>query len=264
MDGDGKTVSREELRVLYSLADAKLENNQFKFDTNLEIDGNSGLEQATDKEVNTIIRNLVPKSELRKRIETIDTSKYNRRKSFADKVQSNDIDEVMLALKDKLSVGINKSTGKPLSVVQAVLMLEQCVDKTHDYGSGCKMFTRMTGIPASDFSRLRCMGDGDSFTLGDWKYDRGHMTNGKTGETLELDRVFWRNTTTHTVPASDGYFTYIQSYDDGNGTKLQFKYGDDENIAPTSASVTVNNETKMINYNQKLRVDPDVYNFLEK
>lgn len=264
MDGDAKTVSREELRVLYSLADAKLENNQFKFDTNLEIDGNSGLEQATDKEVNIIIQNLVPKSDLRKRIETIDTSKYDRSKSFADKVQSNDIDEVMLAMKDKLSVGINKSTGKPLSVVQAVLLLEQCVDKTHDYDGGCKMFTRMTGIPASNFERMRCFGDGDSFTIGKWKYDCGNMTNTESGETLELSRTGWRNTTTHTVPASDGKLAYIQSYDNGKGTKLQFKYGDDENIAPTSASVTVNNETKIINYNQKLRVDPDVYNFLEK
>lgn len=50
----------------------------------------------------------------------------------------------------------------------------------------------------------------------------------------------------------------------GNGTKLQFKYGDDENIAPTSANVTTNGETKTINYNQKFRVDPEVYNYLEK
>lgn len=163
MDGDNKTFSREELRVLYALADAKLENDQFKFDTNPEIDENSGLEQATDKEINTMIQNLV-KSDVRKRIETIDTSKYDTTKPFADKVQSNDVDEVMLAMQDKLSVGLNKATGKPLSVIQAVLLLEQCVDEAHGYEEGCKVFTEMTGIEASHFSRLRCMGDGDSFT----------------------------------------------------------------------------------------------------
>ena len=263
MDGDGNTLSAEELRVLYSLADAKLVNNQFKFDTNFEIDENSGLEQATDKEVNVMIQNLV-QSDARKRIETIDTSKYDRTKAFADKVQSNDVDEVMLAMQDKLSVGVNKATGKPLSVVQAVLLLEQCVDKAYDYDGGCRAFTEMTGIPAYDFRRLRCMGDGDSFTLGDWKYDRGHMTNAKTGETLQLRRTSWRNTTTHTIPASNGDLAYIQSYNDGNGTELQLEYGDDENIAPTSANVIVNGETRTINYNPKFRVDPEVYNYIEE
>ena len=262
MDGDGKTLSAQELRVLYSLADAKLENEQFKFDTNLEIDGNSGLEQATDKEVNVMIQNLV-QSDVRKRIETIDTSKYDRTKPFADKVQSNDVDEVMLAMHDKLSVGINKLTGKPLSVVQAVLLLKQCVDTEKSYEGGCKVFTEMTGIEVSNFERLRCIGDGDSFNLGDWKYDIGNMTNAKTGEVLDLNQTGWRNTTTHTVPASNGSLAYINSYDDGNGTKVQFKYGDGENIAPTSANVTVNGDSKTINYNPKFRIDPEVYNFLE-
>ena len=263
VDGDDKTFSAQELRVLYSLADAKLENNQFKFDTNPEIDGNSGLEQATDKEVNTVIQNLV-QSDVRKRTETIDTSKYDRTKPFADKVQSNDVDEVMLAMHDKLSVGINKSTGKPLSVIQAVLLLKQCVDKEMSYEGGCKAFTEMTGIEASNFDRLRCVGDGDSFNIGDWEYDKGHMTNAKTGEVLELEQTDWINTTSHTVPASDGSFAYIKSYDDGNGTKVQFKYGDDENIAPTSADVTINGENKTINYNSKLRIDPEIYNYLEE
>ncbi len=263
MDGDAKTLSADELRVLYSLADAKLENNQFKFDTNFEIDGNSGLEQATDKEVNAMIQNLV-KSDARKRIETLDTSKYDTKKAFADKIQSNDVDEVMLAMRDKLSVGINKATGESLSIVQAVLLLERCVKTEHGYDEGCNAFTQMTGIPASDFQRLRCPGDGDSFTIGDWKYDRGNLTNSKTGESLTIERVGWRNTTTHTVPASDGNFAFVKSYNDGNGTSLQFKYGDAENIAPTSANVTVNGETRSISYSPKLLVDPNIYNYLEK
>lgn len=263
MDGDGQTFSAEELRVLYSLADAKLEDNQFKFDTNLEIDGNSGLEQATDKEVNLMIQNLV-QSDVRKRIETIDTLKYDRTKAFADKVQSDDVDEVMLAMQDKLSVGINKSTGKPLSVVQAVLLLKRCVDNANSYDKGCEDFTKMTGIEASDFDRLRGLNGGDMFNLGDWEYYCGEMTNSKTGEVLQLETVGWRNTSTHTVPASNGSLAYIQKYDDGKGTQLQFEYGDDENIAPTSAMVTVDGESKSINYNPKYNVDPEVYNFLEK
>lgn len=259
MDGDGKTVSAEELRVLYSLADAKLENDQFKFDTNLEIDGNSGLEQATDKEVNVMIQNLV-QSDVRKRVETIDTSKYDRTKPFSDKVQSNDVDEVMLAMQDKLSIGINKSTGKPLSIVQAATMLKQ---------EGAESFEKKTGIKVTNVGSFR-VGGFSSFTIGDWEYSGninkagGVVTNNKTGEVLELKLMFWENATTHTIPASNGYYTYLQSYDDGNGTKVQFEYGDDENIAPTSANVTVNGKSKTINYNPKFRIDPEVYNFLEK
>lgn len=270
IDGDASTFSADELRVLYALADAKLENEhlkneQFRFDLNMEIDGNSALEKASSSEVNTIIKNLVSEN-IRKRTETLNTTKYDRTIPFADKIQSDDVDEVMLAMQDKLSVGINNATGKPISVLQAASQLMK-YSLDEDPNKGSQAFTQETGLKVSNVA-LHNSVSFKSFKIGDWEYQRsdvhgGIMINSKTGEKLHILTAPWRNTTTHTIPATNGYFTYIKSYSDGNGTSLQFKYDDDENVAPTSAIITANGQSKTVNYNQKLIVDPNIYNFAD-
>lgn len=265
MDGDGSSFSADELKVLFSLADAKLENNQFKFDMNFEVDKNSALEQANNREVNAMIKNLVQNDDVAKRIETVDTSKYNRTKAFKNKIKSDDVDEVMLAVQDKLSVGINKSTGKSISVTQAVLLFQKCLrDASYDRESAYKLFKDVTGIEASDYDQCRCPGDNLSLKIGDWSYDKGTITNNKTGEVLHVKNTNWVNSTTHTIPAANGKLIYIESYSDGQGTNITFNYGDDENIAPTSANITVDGKNSTVNYNPKYRVDPDLYNFKER
>ena len=270
IDGDRTSFNADELKVLFSLTDASLQNDSFVFDGKYVADKNSGLEQATDDEVKVMIQNLV-QNDVRKRIETVDVSKYDKTKTFEAKVSSGDVDEAMLAVQDKLTLGTNKSTGKPLSVPQAVIMLKEYVHKEHGYKEGCKAFTEATGIPASNFSRLRCMGDGDSFVVGDWEYrgaatlngKNSKITNVKTGEVVYVKTSSWRNTTNHTIPATNGDVCMIQRYDDGN-TLVEFTYGDDENIAPTSSNVTINGETKNVHYNKKFRIDPELYNYQEK
>lgn len=270
IDGDKTTFNADELKVLFSLTDASLQNDKFVFDGKDAVDSNSGLEQANDNEVKAMIKNLV-QSDMRKRIETIDTRKYDNTKTFDDKINSSDVDEAMLAVQDKLTLGINKSTGKPISIVQASMLLKDLVKEADGYDAACALFTERTGISASNFDRLRCMGDGDSFTIGDWKYegaatinkDSGRITNTKTGETVNIRYSLWRNSTNHTVPASNGWVCMVNSYDDGKNTKIKFTYDDGENIAPTSAKVTTDGTTKNINYNQKFKIDPEVYNYQE-
>lgn len=268
IDGDKTSFNSDELKVLFSLTDASLQNNSFVFDGKDVVDKNSGLEQTTDDEIKVMIKNLV-QSDVRKRVETVDVSKYDKTKPFETKLSSGDVDEAMLAVQDKLTLGINKSTGKPISVTQAVVMLQKYV-KDQGYDEGCKTFTEETGIPASNFSRLRCMGDGDSFIVGDWEYKgaetlnekNSKITNIKTGEVVYVKSSSWRNATNHTIPATDGYVCMVQGYNDAN-TSVEFTYGDDESIAPTSSNVTINGKTKSVQYNQKFRIDPDLYNYLE-
>ena len=268
IDGDNTTINAEELKVLLSLTDAELKDNTFVFDGSFNTNEKSGLEQATDKEIEAVIKNLVT-TDTRKKIEELDTSKYNRSKAFADKVISGDVDESMLAIQDKLQTGfVDKRTGKPLSITQLVMLFEDFVNKSYDKGyqnfyyDVTVDFEKETGIPVKDFGRLRCMGDGDSFTIGDWTYEQGKLTNNKTGETVQMKRATWSNTADNTVPAADGYVGLIQEYSDGQGNVVKYNYEDGENIAPTSANILVNGETKNVDYERKESIDQSLYNFI--
>lgn len=273
IDGNKNNFTAEELKVLYSLSDATLINNSFQFDGKYSTDKNSGLEQATQKEVQLIKENFVSE-DIRKRYSTVDKNKFNNnKKTFEQKLTSSNVDEVMSTIQDKISSGYtDKRTGKPISITQAVVSFEKFVnDKSFDnnyedfYQDVAKDFESQTGIPVSNFERLRTFGDGDSFTIGDWQYTQGEITNQKTGETIKGKRATWYNSASNTVPAVDGSIYFIQEYQDKNkGTSITFNYENPENAAPTSASVNENGKQQAIKYNEKSTIDPSLYNFEEK
>jgi len=270
LDGDSSTFNAEELKVLYTLTDASLKDNSFVFDGKYSVDANSGLEQVTDGEMGVIVKSLV-KNNAQKRIVALDPAQFDRNKDFVSKVTSDDADESMLAVQDALQTGFtDKRTGKPVSITQAVMLFEEFVNQSYNkgykdfYKDVAREFTEQTGIPVSDFKRFRCMGDGDSFTIGDWKYDRGEITNETSGQSVKMERLNWRNSTDHTIPAANGYIGLITEYNDGKGTAVTFDYGDNENIAPTGATVTSDGKTSTVSYNSKEAVDPDIYNFIER
>ena len=64
-------------------------------------------------------------------------------------------------------------------------------------------------------SGARVSKDGDSFTIGDWTYEQGKLTNNKTGETVQMKRATWSNTADNTVPAADGMESAPLSLDAG-------------------------------------------------
>ncbi len=270
IDGDKTSLTADEMRVLMSLTDATLKDNTFVFDGKFHFDENSGLEQATDSEMQAVVTNLVD-ANTRKRIETLDVSKYDRSKNFADKITSDDVDEAMLALQDKLNTGfVDKRTGKEVSITQAVMQFEDFVNDSYRkkyqnfYVDVARDFGEQTTIPVYDFSRLRCMGDGDSFVIGDWTYQQGKLTNNKTGESLQVSRSNWYNSAENTVPAADGSICIIREYNDGKGTVVKYNYDDSENAAPTSANITVNGKEQVVNYERKTSIDPELYNFIER
>lgn len=269
IDGDNTTLNSEELRVLMTLSDATLKDNSFVFDGKFNLDNNSGLEQATDNEVALAVKNLVTNN-AQKKMKSVDVSKYDRSKDFATKVTSEDVDESMLAIQDKLDTGfVNKKTGKNVSLPQAVALFTEFVENSYRkdyadfYNDVCVDFENETGIPVKNFDRLRCMGDGDSFVIGDWQYDRGNVTNTKTGEKVQLQRLNWYNTAENTVPAADGKICLIKEYNDGKGTIVQYNYDDPENVAPTGSNITVDGKTSSVSYQRKDFVDPNLYNFTE-
>ena len=270
IDGDKTSLTADEMRVLMSLTDSTLKDNTFVFDGKFHFDENSGLEQATDSEMQAVVTNLVD-ANTRKRLETLDTSKYDRSKNFADKITSDDVDEAMLALQDKLNTGfVDKRTGKEVSITQAVMQFEDFVNDSYRknyqnfYVDVARDFGEQTTIPVYDFSRLRCMGDGDSFVIGDWTYQQGKLTNNKTGESLQVSRANWYNSAENTVPAADGSICIIREYNDGKGTVVKYNYDDSENAAPTSANITVNGKEQVVNYERKTSIDPELYNFIER
>lgn len=268
IDGDDTSFNAEELRVLLSLADASLKKDKFVFDGQCKVDKKSGLEQADDKEVETMIKNLT-NSNARKRIKTVDVSKYDRNQDFAQKVSSSDGDEAMLALQDKLQTGfVDKRTGKNVSLLQAIVMFRQFSnDRNRDYDVDVtEAFEQETGIKISNFKRLRSPGDGDSFVIGDWKYDCGKITNSQTGESLDVNTTLWRNSKTkQSVPSAMGWVCMVQNYNDGKGTVIKYNYDENNSdcIAPTSANVNINGEQKTVNYGNKFSVDKELYNFEE-
>lgn len=270
LDGNSGTFNAEELRVLYTLTDASLKDKSFVFDGKYSTDANSGIEQATNAEMGLVVKNFV-KNNAQKRTEALDVKKFDRNKDFVSKVTSDNVDESMLALHDALQTGyVDQRTDKPVSITQAVMLFEDFVEKFRNNGSEnfyaavVKDFTEQTGIPVSKFERSRGFGDGDSFTIGDWKYDCGNLTNNKTGQAVTIDRLDWVNSTDHTIPAADGYIGLVTEYRDGNGTVVSYNYGDEESAAPTGATVSHKGQTVDVKYNPKSAIDPEIYNFIEK
>lgn len=276
IDGDNTTFNAEELKVLFALSDATLKDNQFVFDGKYSADNNSGLVEATDSEVEIMIQNLVT-SNARTRTKPVDTSKYDRTKDFEEKINSSDVNEVMLGLSDKVSSGyIDKRTGESISILQAVIMFED-FKWTHDrdmsYEECQAAFKEETGIQIENFGRYRGM-DGDRYQIGDWKYDIPEklgepqkqgvkvLLNEKTGEKIILSSTKrWYNSTNHTVPAANGYMFFLKEYKNNEGTSIKFNYGDEENMAPTSATVRTNGNISDIQYDPIFYIDPDLYNF---
>lgn len=275
IDGDNSTFNGEELKVLFALSDASLKNEQFVFDNSYKVDKNSGLVEATDNEVESMIQKLVS-SNARTRTKPVDVSKYDRTKGFSEKIKSDDVNEVMLGLSDKLPSGFtDKRTGKSVSILQAVMMFEdfKWTNSRMSYEELQTAFKEETGIQIEDFGRYRGMG-GDKYKIGDWKYDIPEnlredeqqgvkvLYNEKTGEKIILSTTRrWRNTTNHTVPAANGYMFYLNEYKNNEGTSIKFNYGDDENLAPTSAEVRTDGNNQTIQYGQTFSIDPDLYNF---
>ena len=274
IDGDNTTFNSEELKVLFALSDATLNDNKFVFDGKYNVDNNSGLVEATYNEVERMIQNLVT-SNARTRTKAVDASKYDRSKDFAEKINSSDIDEVMLGVSDKCPSGFtDKRTGESISILQAVIMFED-FKWTHDrdmrYEECQAAFKEETGIQIENFGRYR---GGDTYKIGDWKYDvpenlgepQKHgikvLLNEKTGEKIILSTTKrWYNSTNHTIPASNGYMFFLKEYKNNEGTSIKFNYGDEENLAPTSAEITTNSNHKSIQYTPKFFIDPNLYNF---
>lgn len=275
IDGDASTFNSEELKVLFALSDASLKENKFVFDNSYKVDNKSGLVEATDKEVKGMIKNLVS-SNARIRTKAVDVSKYDRTKNISEKIGSDDVNEVMLGLSDELPSGYtDKKTGKNISILQAVIMFEdfKLHNRNLDYEECQKAFYEETGVKIEDFDRYRGMG-GDTYKIGDWKYDIPErlgeeeeydakiLLNKKTGEKIKLSYTkSWRNSTSHTVPATNGIMFYLKEYKNNDGTSIKFNYDNDENVAPTSAEVKTNGNKKTVQYDSMFFIDPDLYNF---
>ena len=274
MDGDSN-VSLSEMSAIYALFDMELgSDNKFHFDNKIGGDNAKfGITEAYDKEVQLVVDAFKTEEEklAAKKLEHIDTGKYDKTKPFEAKILSNDADEAMLAVQDKLSAGVDKRTGKSVSVTQAVVMFEDYVSKSYNknytdfYKDVAEDFTKETGIPVSDFGRLR---GGDSFTIGDWKYDCGTITNSKTGEIVHGFQAQWNIDHPYTIPFATGQIFRITEYENPKeGIDLKFKYNSKENIdcmAPTEANININGQTSTVEYDEKSAIDPDLYNFIEK
>ncbi len=265
LDGDNTTFNADELKVLYAMADASLKDNKFVFDGEFAIDKNSGLEEATDKEVAVFKQNLG--SNALKHLQKADTSKYSGNKTFTERVASDDVNESMYAVQQKIMTDYtDPNTGENLSITQIIARFDKFEAGNSNNVSGdyykeiAKAFTQETGIPVSDYDQYR---NSTIITVGDWRLDASTLTNTKTGEELEVNHGQWGNTTDHTVPAADGYFCSIKSYNDGQGTSVKYTYGDDENLAPTGSAITLQGDTTSHKFDRQDPIDPDLYGFVE-
>ena len=274
-----ETISLQQLKknsLFANMSDKALE--RFNYIAGIDGDAstfNSEEVEATDKEVKGMIKNLVS-SNARIRTKAVDVSKYDRTKNISEKIGSDDVNEVMLGLSDELPSGYtDKKTGKNISILQAVIMFEdfKLHNRNLDYEECQKAFYKETGVKIEDFDRYRGMG-GDTYKIGDWKYDIPErlgeeqeydakiLLNEKTGEKIKLSYTkSWRNSTSHTVPATNGIMFYLKEYKNNDGTSIKFNYDNDENVAPTSAEVKTNGNKKTVQYDSMFFIDPGLYNF---
>ena len=276
MDGD-TNVSLSEMSAIYALFDMELgSDNKFHFDNKIgSNDAKFGITEAYNKDVQLVVDAFKTEEEklAAKKLEHIDTSKYDKTKPFEEKILSNDADEAMLAVQDKLSVGVDKRTGKSVSVTQAVVMFEDYISK-HE-GVNCKKiaedFTEETGIPVSGFYESR---SGNVYQIGNWEYDimdPGYhdvkLLNRETNEVVYGKSSEWNNSHSYTIPFAKGYcFTIEEYYNKNEGIYLSFTYGGKgtDSMAPIGANININGQTSTVEYDEKSAVDPDLYNFIEK
>lgn len=112
IDGNTETLSADELKILYALADGKLVKGsdgkeKFNFDGKMENANGSALKDAYHKEIIEVIKNLAPQSSSKfikafndytRHTTTIDKSKLGAGKTYEQQLKSSDSNEVMNAI----------------------------------------------------------------------------------------------------------------------------------------------------------------------
>lgn len=134
------------------------------------------------------------------------------------------------------------------------------------YESVCKKFQEKTGIIVSDFQRSRCLGDSDSYKIGDYVIE-GHgdttITNTKTGVTLVGQNTPWEDTTNgNSIPSASGHVFLLSSYSDKDGNTVTFTQNTQaDTLQPESAVVKTKDGESVIHYQLTKTIDPEIYNF---
>ena len=274
LDDDDKTFNATELKMLFTLADGKLENDRYHFDAKEENVSNSALNEAEGYEINYLLTNLAEKnSDLKKHITHIDTSKYDTNKPMAERLSSSDVHEVQNAINERLETEyVDKRTGKKMDVLNIMTEFYKFVSENYKEGMSYReietAFSDATGIPLTNFATFKGTPE---FNIGKWKitHEINHniITNSETGETFNVHNTGWANSTKYTVPNQDGYVAVLYEYNDNKGTRIKFNHNGPEgreNVAPMKATITTNGETKEVNYGTTYRIDPDIYHFIPK
>ena len=277
MDGDSN-VSLSEMSAIYALFDMELDSDgEYHFDNKIGGDDAKFGIEASDKDVLQVVNAFKTEEEksAAKKMEHIDPGKYDTTKPFEEKISSNDVDEVMLALQKKLSTGyVDKRTGKPVSVTQAVVMFEDYIAKHKDEDNAkiAKDFTEETGIPVTSFYKSR---SGIVYTICDyWERSKNisdgddEIKNTATGEFVYGRYTGWEIDHSYTIPFATGQRFKICGYQNSKkGIEVVFGYGKENTdcVAPTGANIYIKGrQPVMVKYDDKSAIDPDLYNFIEK
>ena len=274
LDGDKKSFNATELKILFTLADAKLENEKFHLDANEENVANSGINEANGYEINYLLTNYADKnSDLKKHITHIDTSKYDTAKPMVDRLLSSDVHEVQYAINERLQTEyVDKRTGKKMDVLNIMTEFNKFLTKNYKKGMSYKdiekAFQDATGIPLTNFATYRGTPE---FNIGKWKITHeltnNIITNSETGESFNIHNTGWVNSTKYTVPNENGYVTVLYEYNDNKGTSIKFNHSGlegSENVAPIKATITSNGNSQVVNYGTTFSIDPDIYHFIPK
>ena len=277
LDGDAKSFSKDEIRLLYALSDAKLVNNQFEFDLKWENTDLSALKEATSKdkfgELELFVENLTEDDSTARHIKTVDTSKFDKSKPLADKLKSDNPDEVMSAINDEIMTDyVNPKTGKKMPVTEVVSLVSKFVkENSHmDYDDICKNINEKYGIPISDYEKGRGL-DG-SYKIGDWEIRSSggiisaprSITNKKTGQCILGQDTNWNKKTIDTIPNTDGYLFMINTYSDKDGNTIEFNTQNEvDTIQPSGAAVYGPDGAKQnVKYDIEETIDPSIYGFI--
>lgn len=271
LDGNSHSVSRDELKILYAMTDGKLKEDAFTFDFSVAEHTDSALQEATTKEYQAFVENITANDSEVRHIRRVDISKYDRAKSFEQKIQSTDPNEVMLAISDEIMTDyVNPKTGEKMTITKIVSEIAKFVkaNPMMGYEDICANIKQQLGVDISNYGRYR--GSGDHYQIGDWKIDteegvfsRKTIYNAKTNQAISGQDADWSKNTPDTIPNTQGFTFIIDTYADDDGNILKFKRQKDvDTIQPSGLTIYKHGDVKTITYNISETLDPAIYNFV--
>ena len=274
LDGNAKSFTRDELRILYALADAKLVDNKFEFDLKWDNTEQSALKEAKSEaniggeaigEMEVVVDNLTADNSTARHIKIVNTSEFDKSKPLAEKLKSENPDEVMTAINNEIMTDyVNPLTGKKMPITEIASFVLRYTRENPLMGKDeiAGNIQKEYGIPINYTSSDK----NGPYTVGDWKIDKSGISNEKTGQRLTGKLARWESNTFESIPNVNGYIFMIDTYSDKNGNVIKFKTQNEvDTIQPSGATVYgPNGAVQQIKYDIEETVDPSVYGFVPK